>query len=131
MFGYGVLQRSIFKPVQGDCPFLNRQRHGLDILRWGEKDLPEHVQHFNSPHPNLVWEFKYEKEGAYLDLLVMLKDGKMETKICIQSERLYVFDMLHSFKILTDISDFDRYSRFLQIGGCDLNSSPPQQCPIK
>ena len=51
--------------------------NGLDILPGGEKDLPALVQHFNSLHPNLDWEFKHGKEGAYLDLLVMLKDGKI------------------------------------------------------
>jgi hypothetical protein len=63
---------------------------GLDILPGGENDLPALVQHFDSLHPNLDWEFKHGKEGAYLDLLVMLKDGKIETKIFTKSEPVYV-----------------------------------------
>jgi hypothetical protein len=63
---------------------------GLDILPGGEEDLSALVQHFNSLHPNLEWEFKHGKEGAYLDLLVMLKDGKIETNIFTKSEPVYV-----------------------------------------
>ena len=54
---------------------------GLDILPGGEDDLPALVQHFDGLHQNLNWDFKYVKEGEYLDLIVKLKDGKIETKI--------------------------------------------------
>ena len=63
---------------------------GLDILPGGEEDLPALVQHFNSLHQNLSWEFNHGKEGAYLDLWVMLKDGKIQTKIFTKSEPVYV-----------------------------------------
>ena len=63
---------------------------GLDILPGGENDLPSLVQHFNNLHPNLEWEFNHGKEGAYLDLWVMLKNGRIETKIFTKSEPVYV-----------------------------------------
>jgi hypothetical protein len=63
---------------------------GLDILPGGENDLPSLVQHFNNLHPNLEWEFNHGKEGSYLDLWVMLKDGRIETKIFTKSEPVYV-----------------------------------------
>ena len=66
------------------------EKHGLDILPGGERDLPELVQHFNSLHPNLEWEFNHGKEGSYLDLWVILKDGKIETKIFTKAEPIYV-----------------------------------------
>ena len=63
---------------------------GLDVLPGGEADLPALVQHFSTLHTNLDWEFKSGKDGAYLDLWVMLKDGKIETKIFTKSEPVYV-----------------------------------------
>ena len=63
---------------------------GLDILPRGEQDLPALKQHFNQLHPNLEWEFTQGKEGSYLDLWVMLKDGKVETRIFNKSEPIYL-----------------------------------------
>ena len=48
------------------------------------------IQNFNSLHQNLEWEFNHGKEGAYLDLWVMIKDGKIQTKIFTKSEPVYV-----------------------------------------
>jgi hypothetical protein len=50
---------------------------GLDILTNGEEDLPILKEHFDNLHPNLKWEFNQGKEGAYLDLWVMIRDGRI------------------------------------------------------
>ena len=63
---------------------------GLDILINGEEDLPILKEHFDNLHPNLKWEFNQGKEGAYLDLWVMIRDGRIETRIFTKSEPIYI-----------------------------------------
>ena len=50
---------------------------GLDILKNGKVDKPALQQHMDSLHSNLTWNLNVEKEGGYLDLFLMIKDGKI------------------------------------------------------
>ena len=63
---------------------------GLDILPKGEDDLPTLKEHFDSLHTNLKWEFTHGREGAYLDLWIMIKEGRIETRIFTKSEPIYL-----------------------------------------
>jgi hypothetical protein len=38
----------------------------------------------------LEWDFTHGKEGAYLDLWIMIKEGKIETRIFAKSEPIYI-----------------------------------------
>ena len=49
---------------------------GLDILVNGEMDLQQYKDHLNNLHPNLTFDIRSGKEGQYLDLWIVLKDGK-------------------------------------------------------
>ena len=63
---------------------------GLDVLLRGERDLPQFQTHLNNLHPNLTFETKSGKEGPYLDLWIMLKDGKIETRNFKKFEPTYL-----------------------------------------
>jgi hypothetical protein len=109
----------------------------LDILPNGEEDLPTLKQHFNDLHTNLEWEFNQGREGAYLDLWVMIKDGKIETRRFTKSEPIYIGPKsCHDPKVFKSIftgvglrlrlncskdADFDsaveKYSRALAVSG--------------
>ena len=62
---------------------------GLDVLK-DAADLPRLKEHFNNLHPNLSWEINSGREGPYLDLWVMIKNGKIETRIFAKSESIYI-----------------------------------------
>ena len=53
---------------------------GLDILIKGEKDLEQFENRLNNLHPNLSFETINGKEGPHLDLWIMLKNGRIETR---------------------------------------------------
>ena len=62
---------------------------GLDVLK-DAADLPRLKEHFNNLHPNLSWEINSGREGPYLDLWVMIKEGKIETRIFAKSDPIYI-----------------------------------------
>jgi hypothetical protein len=51
---------------------------GLDVLLNGEQDLDAFVEHLNSLHQNLQWTVKCGREGGYLNLWLMIENGKIE-----------------------------------------------------
>ena len=63
---------------------------GLNILKNGKVDQPALQQHMESLHPNLTWDLNVEKEGGYLDLFLMIKDGKIEFKLFTKTPPLYL-----------------------------------------
>ena len=63
---------------------------GLDILTRGLEDQPAYQEHLDSLHPNLKWDLNCAKEGGYLDLFIMLKDGKVEYKTFTKTPPLYL-----------------------------------------
>ena len=63
---------------------------GLDILVNGENDLQQMKDHMNSLHPNLTWTLECGKEGGYLDLWLMLEDGRIEWKNYKKTPAVYV-----------------------------------------
>ena len=62
----------------------------FDSLPNGEEDLAGLIEHYDSLHRNIDWEFNHGKEGAFLDLWVMIKEGRIETRIFTKSEPIYV-----------------------------------------
>ena len=64
--------------------------YGLDILPNGKVDEPALGQYMDSLHPNLEWELNFEKEGGYLDLFLMIKNGKIEFKTFTKTPPLYL-----------------------------------------
>ena len=48
-----------------------------DILTRGMEDQEAYQNHLDSIHPNLKWNLTCTTEGGYLDLLLMIKDGKV------------------------------------------------------
>ena len=53
---------------------------GRDILTRGMEDQEAYQNHLDSLHPNLTWDLTCTTEGGYLDLFLMIKDGKVEWK---------------------------------------------------
>ena len=63
---------------------------GLYILKNGARDLKQFEDHLNNLHPNLTFETRSGKEGPYLDLWIMIKDGKIETRNFKKFEPTYL-----------------------------------------
>ena len=63
---------------------------GLDMLLNGlvEKRILE--DHLNQLHPNLTWSVECAKEGGYLDLWLMLENGRIEWKNFKKAPPIYV-----------------------------------------
>ena len=55
-----------------------------------EKDIENFKTHLESLHPNLSFDLRSGKEGEYLDLWLMLKDGKIERKVFTKSPPVYL-----------------------------------------
>ena len=67
------------------CPietlhFLLYRDDGLDWLRNGEQEIRILKDHLNNLHPNLSWTLSHGKEGGYLDLWLMIENGRIEWK---------------------------------------------------
>ena len=62
---------------------LEKADDGKDVLV-NEEDLPSLKEHFEQLHTNLSWENKSGKEGSYLDLWVMIVDGKIDILLLSQ-----------------------------------------------
>ena len=56
----------------------------------GEQDLQEFQDHLNNLHPNLTWTVKCGREGGYLDLWIMIENGKLEWKNFKKTPPVYV-----------------------------------------
>ena len=63
---------------------------GLDVLMNGEQDLQTFQNHLNNLHPNLTWTVKSGREGGYLDLWLMIENGKIEWKNFKKTPPVYV-----------------------------------------
>ena len=61
---------------------------GLDVLMNGEQDLQTFQNHLNNLHPN--WTVKSGREGGYLDLWLMIENGKIEWKNFKKTPPVYV-----------------------------------------
>ena len=63
---------------------------GLDMLLNGlvEKRILE--DHLNQLHPNLTWSVECAKEGGYLDLWLMLENGRIEWKNFKKAPPIYI-----------------------------------------
>ena len=77
------------------CPvdtlhFILYRDDGLDVLLNGEQDLQALHDHMNSLHPNLTWTVKCGREGGYLDLWLMIENGKIEWKNYKKTPAVYV-----------------------------------------
>ena len=46
--------------------------------------------HLNNLHPNLTWKVEFAKEGGYLDLWLMIENGKIEWKNYVKAPPVYV-----------------------------------------
>ena len=79
-----------------DCPvdtlhFTLYRDDGLDILLNGEEEEIRRLkEHMDSLHPNLSWTMEYGKEGGYLDLWLMLENGRIEWKNYVKTPPVYV-----------------------------------------
>jgi hypothetical protein len=51
---------------------------GLDVLLNGEQDLAAFDEHINGLHQNLQWTVNCGCEGGYLDLWLMIENGRIE-----------------------------------------------------
>ena len=62
----------------------------LDILTDGIHMKRILVDHLNNLHPNLTWTVECAKEGGYLDLWLMLENGRIEWKNYKKAPAVYV-----------------------------------------
>ena len=63
---------------------------GLDILARGMEDQARYQQHLDGLHPNLKWDLTCAREGGYLDLFLMIKDGRIEYQTFTKTPPLYL-----------------------------------------
>ena len=79
-----------------DCPvntlhFTLYRDDVFDILLNGdEQEIRLLKDHMNNLHPNLTWTMEYGKEGGFLDLWLMLQDGKIEWRNYVKTPSVYV-----------------------------------------
>ena len=63
---------------------------GLDVLLNGEQDLDAFVEHLNGLHQNPQWTVKCGHEGGYLDLWLMIENGRIEWRNFKKTPAVYV-----------------------------------------
>ena len=61
----------------------------FDVLKQQE-DLQQFKDHLESIHDNLTFDVRSGKEGEYLDLWLMLKDGSIEWKVFTKTPPVYL-----------------------------------------
>ena len=62
----------------------------IDFLENGDQEKRILEDHLNNLHENLTWTVDCVKEGGYLDLWLMLEDGKIEWKNFSKAPPIYV-----------------------------------------
>ena len=65
------------------CPvdtlhFMLYRDDAFDVLLNGQQELRIFQDHLDNLHPNLNWTLKSGPEGGYLDLWLIIKNGKIE-----------------------------------------------------
>ena len=63
---------------------------GIDVLIDGDQQKEILLNHLNNLHPNLTWTVDVAKEGGYLDLWLMIEEGKIEWKTFRKAPPIYV-----------------------------------------
>ena len=63
---------------------------GFDVLLNAEQDLGTFEDHLNNLHPNLQWTLKCGLEGSYLDLWLMIDNGRIEWRNHRKTPAVYV-----------------------------------------
>ena len=63
---------------------------GLDVLINGETDLVAYQEHLDSLHPNIKWDITTGRVGTYLDLELMIVDGRIESRVFTKSAPVYL-----------------------------------------
>ena len=63
---------------------------GLDFMSGGEEKKEALKNHLNSLHPNLTWTVECAKEGGYLDLWLMIENGRIEWRNYKKAPAIYV-----------------------------------------
>ena len=77
---------------------------GLDMLLSGEEELEQLKTQLNSLHPNITWTVELVKEGGYLDLWLMLENGKIEWRNYKKAPAIYVGpDSCHDPAVMSSI----------------------------
>ena len=56
-----------------------------------KNDLEEYKEHLTTLHPNLTFETRSGKEGEYLDLYLMIKNGTIEWRTFFKTPPVYVW----------------------------------------
>ena len=54
-----------------------------DYLLKGDRQKQMLLDHLNNLHPNLTWTVECAKEGGYLDLWLMIENGKISKKLLL------------------------------------------------
>ena len=114
---------------------------GRDILTRGLEDQERYQQHLDSLHPNLKWDLTCAREGGYLDLFLMIKEGKIEWQTYTKTPPLYLHKIsCHDPKVFKGIpkglghrlritnstnktfrENVESYSRAMAVTGYDYN----------
>ena len=63
---------------------------GIDVVLNGDEDKRRLEDHLNNLHPNLTWTVEIAKEGGYLDLWLMIEEGRIEWKNFRKAPPIYV-----------------------------------------
>ena len=62
----------------------------LDILKRGKVDEPALRQELDLLHPDVKWDVTCEMEGGFLDMFIMIKNGRIEWKTYTKTPPLYL-----------------------------------------
>ena len=91
IYGLGTYQRNMLLPHPVEMlSFCIYRDDGLDIL-CNKDDLNQYTNHLTALHPNLTFTTRSGTEGEYLDLWLMIKNGKIEWRTFTKTPNVNVW----------------------------------------
>ena len=85
-----ITEKHLDTPTIQTLHFIIYRDDTLDFLRNVDQMKQNLIDHLNNLHPNLTWTVNCEKQGAYLDLWLMLENGRIEWKNYKKAPAVYV-----------------------------------------
>ena len=85
-----ITQKHLDSNPVNSLHFMLYRDDGWDVLLNGDQDKRILEDHLNNLHTNLTWTLECVKEGGYLDLWLMIENGRIEWRNYIKAPPIYV-----------------------------------------
>ena len=85
-----ITQKHLDNDTIDTLHFILYRDDSLDNMSNDDQEKQRLKDHLNNLHPNLTWTVDFAKEGGYLDLWLMIEDGKIEWKNFAKAPPVYV-----------------------------------------